>query len=326
MARKARKIKDKWKEKKWVHVVAPDSFNNVTLGYVPITDDDNAKGRILEVTLWDILKGDPSQHQYKIFFQIDNVVNDKAKTIFKRFEYSKEFLRSLVRRGSSKVNFVIDVETQDNYVFRIKMVALTHRQLNTSRQRQLRLIAKDVIDYEIKALKKLRSSIGYAFDETVKTILNCKNAKVIISGVGKSGIIAKKWAATFSSTGTASFFLDAANASHGDMGQITSGDVVILISLSGQSEELKNIIQYANRNKILLIGIVSKKDSILYKAADIKLLIPQVKESGGIVPTSSTTVQLALGDALAIATMQHKKFDKLDFKKSVMSSNAPISA
>ena len=112
MARKARKIKDKWKEKKWVHVVAPDSFNNVTLGYVPITDDDNAKGRILEVTLWDILKGDPSQHQYKIFFQIDNVVNDKAKTIFKRFEYSKEFLRSLVRRGSSKVNFVIDVETK----------------------------------------------------------------------------------------------------------------------------------------------------------------------------------------------------------------------
>ena len=145
MARKARKIKDKWKEKKWVHVIAPDSFNNVTLGYVPITDDENARGRILEVTLWDILKGDPSQHQYKIFFQIDNVTDDKARTIFKRFEYSKEFLRSLVRRGSSKINFVIDIETNDHYVFRIKILALTHRQLNTSRQRQLRLIAQDTI-------------------------------------------------------------------------------------------------------------------------------------------------------------------------------------
>ena len=152
MARKARKIKDKWKEKKWVHVIAPDSFNNVTLGYIPITDDENAKGRILEVTLWDILKGDPSQHQYKIIFQIDSVTDIRAKTVFKRYEYSKEFLRSLIRRGSSKVNFVIDIATKDNYVFRIKMLALTHRQLNTSRQRQLRLIAKDVIEKTVPTM------------------------------------------------------------------------------------------------------------------------------------------------------------------------------
>ena len=99
------------------------------------------------------------------------------------------------------------------------------------------------------------------------------------------------------------------------MGSIQKKDVLILLSYSGQTNELKNIIQYANRNKVLLIGIMSKKDSILYKAADIKLLIPQVIESGGIVPTSSTTVQLALGDALAIAAMQYKNFGKLDFKK-----------
>ena len=179
-------------------------------------------------------------------------------------------------------------------------------------------IAKGVIEYEIKALKKLRSSIGNAFDQTIKTILNCKNAKVIVSGVGKSGIIAKKWAATFSSTGTASFFLDAANASHGDMGQITSNDIVILISLSGESNELKNIIQYTLRNKnIKLIGITSKKESLLYKNSDIKFLMPTVKEAGpgNIVPTSSTTIQLALGDAIAIACMRHKNFNKLDFKK-----------
>ena len=153
MARKSRKIKDKWKEKKWVHVIAPDSFNNITLGYVPITSDENAKGRILEVTLWDILKGDPSQHQYKIYFQIDSVEDNKAKTIFKKFEYSKEFLRSLIRRGSSKINFIIDVKTKDGNTFRIKIIALTYRQLNTSRQRQLRLIAKNIIEKTIPQME-----------------------------------------------------------------------------------------------------------------------------------------------------------------------------
>jgi len=96
---------------------------------------------------------------------------------------------------------------------------------------------------------------------------------------------------------------------------ISKKDILVLISYSGKTNELKNIIQYANRKKILLIGIVSKKDSILYKASDIKLLIPQVKEAGGIVPTASTTTQLALGDALSIATMKYKKFGKMDFKK-----------
>ena len=125
----------------------------------------------------------------------------------------------------------------------------------------------------------------------------------------KSGIISKKWAATFSSIGIPSFFLDASNASHGDMGQITSNDIVILISLSGQSEELKNIIQYISRNKnIKLIGITSKKKSLLYKNSDVKFLMPFVKEAGpgNIVPTSSTTIQLALGDAIAIACMRYK--------------------
>ena len=110
-------------------------------------------------------------------------------------------------------------------------------------------IAKEVIKLEIESLKKLHSSIGVSFEQIIKTILNCKSGKVIISGVGKSGIIGKKWAATFSSTGTPSFFLEASNASHGDMGQITSNDVVILISLSGKSAELKKIIQYTSRNK-----------------------------------------------------------------------------
>ena len=175
-------------------------------------------------------------------------------------------------------------------------------------------VARDVIDLEIKGLQKLKKNIGSSFDKAVIEIAKCQS-KVIVCGVGKSGLIASKIAATLSSVGTPSFNLSASDSSHGDLGSIQKKDVLILISYSGQTNELKNIIQYANRNKILLIGIMSKKESILYKASDIKLLIPQVSESGDIVPTSSTTVQLALGDALAIAAMQYKKFDKLDFKK-----------
>ncbi len=146
MARRKGRTKDKWREKRWITVNAPESFNVVPIAYVPITDDENAIGRVLEVTLYDILKGDPSQHQYKMYFQIDKINGDKASTIFKRFEYSKEFLRSLVRRGSSKINFIIDIKTKDGYIFRIKVIALTHRQLNTSRKHALRLIIKDVIN------------------------------------------------------------------------------------------------------------------------------------------------------------------------------------
>ncbi|WP_440934682.1 KpsF/GutQ family sugar-phosphate isomerase [Candidatus Pelagibacter sp.] len=181
-------------------------------------------------------------------------------------------------------------------------------------------IAKEVVNLEIKALQILKKNINKSFSEAVVQIAKCQS-KVILCGVGKSGIIASKIAATLSSVGTPSFFLSAGDSSHGDLGSISKKDILILISNSGQTEELKNIIHYANRNKIILIGIVSKKDSVLYKASDIKLLIPQTKEAGTIIPTSSTTMQLALGDALAISTMKYKKFDRLDFKKLHPSGN-----
>ncbi len=175
-------------------------------------------------------------------------------------------------------------------------------------------IAKNVIDLEIKALQSLKKKINNSFNKAVIQIAKCQS-KVILCGVGKSGLIASKIAATLASVGTPSFNLSASEASHGDLGMISKKDILILISNSGETSELKNIIRYANRNKILLIGIVSKKDSILYKASDIKLLTPKVIEAEGIVPTSSTTTQLALGDALAISAMKFKKFGKLDFKK-----------
>jgi len=176
-------------------------------------------------------------------------------------------------------------------------------------------IAKNVIDLEIKALQKLKKSINNSFNQAVDAIVKCQS-KVILCGVGKSGLIASKIAATLSSVGTPSFSLSANDCSHGDLGSISKKDILILISYSGSSEELKNIIKYANRNKIILIGIVSKKNSVLYKASDIKLYIPEVIEAGlGIVPTSSTITQLGIGDALAVATLNKKKINKKDFKK-----------
>ena len=179
-------------------------------------------------------------------------------------------------------------------------------------------IAQEVILAEIKSLQKLRSSIDKNFNKVIEAIISCKKGKVILSGVGKSGIIAKKISSTLSSVGTPSFYVDASSCSHGDLGQISSNDVLILISNSGESSELRNIIQYANRNKnITLIGIVSKRNSLLYKNSDVKILLPEVKEAGpgNIVPTASTIMQLSLGDAIAISTMRQKKFGEKEFKK-----------
>ncbi len=176
-------------------------------------------------------------------------------------------------------------------------------------------IAKNVIDLEIQALRKLKNSINNSFIKAVNAVAKCQS-KIILCGVGKSFLIGSKISATLSSIGCPSFTLSANECSHGDLGSISKKDILILISNSGETQELKPVIQYANRNKITLIGIVSKKNSTLYRASDIKLFIPEVRESGyGIVPTSSTTAQLAVGDALAIASMKYKNFGRLEFKK-----------
>ena len=189
------------------------------------------------------------------------------------------------------------------------------------KKKDYKKIAKNVIELEIKALKKLKNSIKNSFNDAVEAITKCQS-KVILCGVGKSGLIAAKISATFSSVRTPSFSLSANDCSHGDLGSISKKDVLILISYSGSTEELNNIIKYANRNKIFLIGIMSKKNSTLYKNSDIKLLIPEVTEAGlGIVPTSSTINQLSIGDALAVATLNKRKINKQDFKKYHPSGN-----
>ena len=179
---------------------------------------------------------------------------------------------------------------------------------------KLKRIARNVIDLEISALKKLKKSINIHFESAVHAIVNCKS-KIIICGVGKSYLIASKVSSPFSSVGCPSFSINANECSHGDLGSISKKDLLILFSNSGETQELKPVIEYANRNRITLIGIVSKKNSILFRASDIKLFIPEVKEAGlGIVPTSSTCEQLAIGDCLAVAALNKKGFSKKNFK------------
>jgi len=188
---KTARVKDKWREKKWVTVLAPSAFNNVPIAYIPITDDANAIGRVIEVTLFDIVKGDPSQHQFKLYFQINKIDGETATTIFKRYEYAKEFLRSLVRRGSSLISFIGDYKTKDGNIFRIKIIALTQKKLNTSRKHALRLIARDVMSKTIPemtieqfiqatAFGKINSDIMAA----VKKIIHVRHV-----GIEKSKII-----------------------------------------------------------------------------------------------------------------------------------------
>ena len=176
--------------------------------------------------------------------------------------------------------------------------------------------AQSTINLQLVALRKLKKSIGGSFNQAVKLIGEC-SSKTILVGVGKSGHVASQIAASLSSIGAPSFTLSASDCSHGDLGSISRKDIVILISNSGETAELKNIIQYSNRNNNTLIGITTKKNSLLYKASDIKLLIPESQESGpgGIVPSTSIITQTSLGSSLVIAVMKYKKHGIMSFKK-----------
>ena len=176
-------------------------------------------------------------------------------------------------------------------------------------------LANKAANIQINELKKIKKVFNNSFTKAIDLILNCKG-KVIFAGIGKSGLIARKISATFSSVGIPSFFCDPAQALHGDMGQIEKKDILIIFSYSGNTSELTNMLKYANRYRIKIIGVASKPNSILLKASDIKLIIPNVKESDltGMVPTSSTSITLLLGDCLATTVMHQRKFSKEKFK------------
>jgi len=176
------------------------------------------------------------------------------------------------------------------------------------------VIAKKVITQEITALKKLSNHLDTSFIKAVDLIHECRG-KVIATGVGKSGHIMRKISATLSSTGTSSVFLNPGDASHGDLGLVdTRQDIFLIMSYSGNTDELKNIINFAKNFNVPIIGVASKDNSALIKASTIKILIPKVQEAGlDIVPTSSSTIQMVLGDCLAVCLMNKKKFNKENF-------------
>ena len=176
-------------------------------------------------------------------------------------------------------------------------------------------LAKKSANIQIKELKKINKVFNNSFVKAVDLILNCKG-KVVLGGIGKSGLIARKISATFSSVGIPSFFCDPAQALHGDMGQIDKKDILIIFSYSGNTSELTNMLKYANRFGIKIIGVASKPESLLLKASDIKIILPKVKESDvtGMVPTSSTSITMLFGDCLATTVMDKRKFSKEKFK------------
>ncbi len=175
--------------------------------------------------------------------------------------------------------------------------------------------ARRVLNLEAEALLQLAQSLGGSFKGALDLLMQTKG-RVILSGIGKSGHIANKIASTFSSTGTPAFFIHPSEASHGDLGMITLEDTLIMLSLSGETAELANMINYAKRFDIPIIAITCKADSLLSKAALYTLLLPSFSEACpmGLAPTTSTTLMLALGDALAVTLLKRKGFSEKDFK------------
>lgn len=145
MPKRVAKVRDKWKLKTWVTVLASPSFGNAPIARVPITDLEKTGGRVIETTLYDILKQDPQHYSFKLYFQVHKIEGDNAYTVLKGHEYSREFLRSLVRRGSSQADFIKDYKTKDGYVVRVYCVAFSQGQMNTSKKHDLRAIMDRVI-------------------------------------------------------------------------------------------------------------------------------------------------------------------------------------
>ncbi|WP_424975924.1 KpsF/GutQ family sugar-phosphate isomerase [Dinoroseobacter sp. S124A] len=176
-------------------------------------------------------------------------------------------------------------------------------------------IARRVIGIEADGLAQLAAGLDDSFDRAVETILEARG-RVIVSGMGKSGHIARKMAATFASTGTPAHFVHPAEASHGDLGMMAAGDVVLVLSNSGETPELADLVAYTRRFRIPLIGVASKPESTLLRQSDVALVLPKAPEAcgTGIVPTTSTTMTLALGDALAVALMEHRQFSPENFR------------
>jgi len=151
-AKKGGRVRDKWRDKQWVVVNSPSAFGSGPLNYIPITDPTQAIGRVIENTMFDIMKQDQTQHQIKVFVQIDKINDGIASTIFKGHEYAKEFLRSLVRRGSTRLMYIHEYTTMDGHTFRVAFICFTQKRINSSKKHAIRMIAHQILAEKIPKL------------------------------------------------------------------------------------------------------------------------------------------------------------------------------
>jgi small subunit ribosomal protein S3Ae len=191
-ARKGGRVRDKWRDKQWVIVNKPSGFEpQMPINFIPVTDPTQIKGRTIENTLHDMMKGNPDQsmdqHQIKIFIQIDKITDGAATTIFKGHEYAKEFLRSLIRRGSSMVTFIHDYTTVDGHTFRVAMIAFTQRRVNSSKKHEIRLIAQKILSERIPqmTIDQFIQEITWSKGEDIPRETNSKLGANILNEIKK---------------------------------------------------------------------------------------------------------------------------------------------
>jgi len=192
-AKRGGRVRDKWREKKWKMVEAPTAFGSTLLAQIPISDDEGAVGRVIETTLYDLVKQDPQQYSIKLYFEISKIVGDKVQTILKGYEYSREYLRSLIRRGSSMVDMVEDFETKDKVKIRVYLIALSSNRLNVSKKRRIKEIAIEILIQKAKNLTYYQLAQEAVLGKVASDIYN--EAKKIVQirhiGIRKMKILAK---------------------------------------------------------------------------------------------------------------------------------------
>jgi arabinose-5-phosphate isomerase len=177
-------------------------------------------------------------------------------------------------------------------------------------------VARDVLNTEAAGLLSLAASLGERFGQAIDRLASA-TGRVVVSGMGKSGLVGRKIAATLASTGTPALFVHPAEASHGDLGMIVAGDAVLALSNSGETAELADIVAHSRRFALPLVGITARPDSTLARSADVALILPKAAEACpmGLAPTTSTTMQIALGDAIAVALLTRRGFTAADFRE-----------
>ncbi len=183
-AKRSSRVRDKWRDKKWKVVEAPAAFGSTLIAQIPISDDESAIGRVIETTLYDLVKQDPQQYSIKLYFQISKIVGDKVQTILKGYEYSREYLRSLIRRGSSMVDMVEDFETKDKVKIRVYLVALSTNRLNASKKHRIREIAIEILVQKAKNLTYYQLAQEAVLGKVASDIYNDAKRIVQIRHIG----------------------------------------------------------------------------------------------------------------------------------------------